>query len=95
TGKYLLKKVLYDFVPESIFNRPKWGFAVPLQTWLSKDLSYLLDKYLSEQVLQEAGFVKPAMVLQLKKRFLAGESYLYNRLWTLIVLHKWFKELKS
>lgn len=92
TGKYLLKKVLYDFVPKEIFNRPKWGFAIPLQSWLSRDLSYLIDTCLANQVLEECGLVNPEQVSQLKKRFRSGEAYLYNRLWVLIILHKWFKE---
>lgn len=92
TGKYLLKQVLYDLVPPDIFNRPKWGFAVPLQLWLSGELSYLLDKYLSTAVVEECGLVKNQKVQALKKQYLNGRTYLYNRLWVLIQLHKWYKE---
>jgi hypothetical protein len=28
----------------------------------------------------------------LKKEFFGGKTFLFNRLWTLILLHKWFKE---
>jgi asparagine synthase (glutamine-hydrolysing) len=92
TGKYLLKQVLYDYVPEAFFNRPKWGFAIPLGMWLSKELSYLLEKYLCNKVVEECNLVKPERVQQLKKEFLAGREYLYNRLWVLIILHKWYLE---
>jgi asparagine synthase (glutamine-hydrolysing) len=34
TTKYLLKQVLYDFVPEKYFNRPKRGFALPILEWI-------------------------------------------------------------
>lgn len=92
TGKYLLKQVLYEYVPEPFFNRPKWGFAIPLGMWLSKELSYLLEKYLCNKVVEECNLVKPESVQQLKKEFLAGREYLYNRLWVLIILHKWYLE---
>ena len=92
TGKYLLKQVLYDYVPVSLFNRPKWGFTIPLRIWLSGELSYLLEKYLSDKVIEECGLVNPEPVRQLKKAFLSGRDYLYNRLWALILLHKWYKE---
>ncbi len=92
TGKYLLKQVLYDYVPESLFNRPKWGFGIPLGTWLSKELFYLIEKYLSTSVIEQCNLVKPEIVQQLKKEYLAGRSYLYNRLWVLIILHKWYLE---
>jgi len=94
-AKYLLKQVLYDYVPASLFDRPKWGFAVPLRIWLGTELKYLLDKYLSPQVIEECGLVRNKPVQQLKKNFLAGQDYLYNRLWTLIILHKWYKEKHS
>ncbi|MES1220715.1 MAG: asparagine synthase (glutamine-hydrolyzing) [Bacteroidota bacterium] len=92
TGKYLLKQVLYDYLPPSIFDRPKWGFAVPLSRWLKADLKYLIDKYLSKQVLEECGLVNVAQVLKLKEDFFSRKDYLYMRLWALIILHKWVKE---
>ncbi|HEX5652239.1 MAG TPA: asparagine synthase (glutamine-hydrolyzing) [Chitinophagaceae bacterium] len=94
TGKYLLKQVLYDYVPASFFNRPKWGFAIPLRLWLSKELRYLLDKYLAKEVIENAGIVKYEPVQNLVKEFLGGKDYLYNRLWALVLLHKWMMEKK-
>ena len=92
TGKYLLKQLLYDFLPKEIFDRPKWGFAIPLQYWLSNELRFLLDKYLSESIILDCGLVHNDKVQHIKQQFLAGKSYLYNRLWALIQLHKWYME---
>ncbi|SMB89569.1 asparagine synthase (glutamine-hydrolyzing) [Hymenobacter roseosalivarius DSM 11622] len=88
-NKHLLKQVLYDYVPQHIFDRPKWGFSVPLGTWLRTDLHYLIDEYLSEKAVSEAGFVHFGVVKNLLQRFEAGGDYLYNRVWLLIVLHQW------
>lgn len=92
THKYLLKQVLYEYLPASLFDRPKWGFAIPLRIWLTKELSYLFDKYLDPVTVEECGIVRPEAVQQLRKEFFAGRDYLYNRLWALILLHKWIKE---
>lgn len=92
TGKYLLKQVLYDYVPAPLFDRPKWGFAVPLRIWLTRELKYLIDKYLADDVIEECGLVDVRVVQQLKKDFFSGRDYLYNRLWLLILLHKWYKD---
>ncbi|HYC40310.1 MAG TPA: asparagine synthase (glutamine-hydrolyzing) [Chitinophagaceae bacterium] len=95
TGKYLLKQVLYDYVPAALFDRPKWGFAIPLRIWLGRELSYLLDKYLSPAVVEECGLVKPGPVQELRRRFLGGRDYLYNRLWSLVLLHQWYLERRA
>lgn len=86
--KYLLKQVLYDYVPEEFFARPKWGFSIPLEKWLRTDLKYLLDKYTSKEMVERFGIVNFDRVEQLKNRYLSGVDYLYNRLWAIIALHK-------
>ncbi|MCS6821490.1 MAG: asparagine synthase (glutamine-hydrolyzing) [Microscillaceae bacterium] len=90
--KYLLKKVLYQYVPENLFKRPKQGFAIPLMQWLQKDLLFLLEDYLSKSIVQKYNIVKYEVVENLKKRFLKGEAYYYNRLWALIILHQFLQK---
>ena len=90
--KYLLKEILYDYIPHKIMDRPKWGFSIPLEKWLKKELRYLIEKYLNEEVINEINLLDYSVVSNIKKRFFEGESYLYNRIWTLIVLNKFLKE---
>jgi asparagine synthase (glutamine-hydrolysing) len=92
TTKYLLKQVLYDYLPRQMFERPKWGFSIPLVHWLKNDLHYLIDNYLNVEIIQACGVVKYDEVEKILQRFEAGEDYLYNRLWVLILLHKWLSE---
>jgi len=89
TAKYLLKEVLYDYVPRHFFDRPKKGFSIPLAKWLHTDLKFLRDKYLSKECVEGAGFVKYEPVRKLVSRFEKGEDFLFNRIWALILLHKW------
>jgi asparagine synthase (glutamine-hydrolysing) len=95
TMKYLLKELLYDYVPRELFDRPKWGFAVPLAVWMTKELRPLVEEYLSEESTRKVGVVRPEVVEDLKRRFFEGENYLYNRLWLLLILHKWLREGKG
>jgi asparagine synthase (glutamine-hydrolysing) len=92
TMKYLLKEVLYDYVPRELFARPKWGFGLPLAVWMENELRYLIDEYLSAEAVKRAGVVNYEAVKALKERFDRGDNYLYQRLWALIVLHKWLAE---
>jgi asparagine synthase (glutamine-hydrolysing) len=92
TMKYILKEVLYDYVPKEIFNRPKWGFSIPLNKWLKTELSYLLEKYTSAEIIERHDLVSFAKVESIKKQFMSGSDYLFNRLWAIIVLHWWLEE---
>lgn len=91
-SKYILKEVLYDYLPKELFNRPKKGFSIPLDKWLKSDLSYLIDKYLNESLVTGSNIVKWDIVDNLINRFRKGENYLYNRIWILIQLHHFIQK---
>lgn len=91
TSKGLLKKVLYKYVPQQLVDRPKQGFGVPLDTWLKGDLKYLLDTYLDEGEIAEAGILDSKMVAKEKEDFLSGKRP-YTRVWNIIVFQMWYKE---
>jgi asparagine synthase (glutamine-hydrolysing) len=89
TMKYLLKQVLYDYVPKQLFDRPKWGFGIPLVKWLKTDMKWLIDKYCSKQIIEEAGIVKYKEVEKMVTLYQANKhDYLYNRIWAVVVLHQ-------
>ncbi|MEP6582776.1 MAG: asparagine synthase (glutamine-hydrolyzing) [Ginsengibacter sp.] len=90
--KYLLKQVLYDYLPKEIFDRPKWGFSIPLKKWLKTDLFFLLEKYTSKSIIDKYNLLHYSEVDKLKKNYLAGKDHLFNRLWAIIVLHWWLEE---
>jgi asparagine synthase (glutamine-hydrolysing) len=91
-AKTLMKKVLYEMVPQTIFERPKRGFSIPLDTLLATELKPMLDQYLSKQKIEYAGLVDYHVVEKIIKEYLAGKSYYYNRVWVLLVLHWWYFE---
>ncbi|MCQ2606199.1 MAG: asparagine synthase (glutamine-hydrolyzing) [Bacteroidales bacterium] len=91
--KYLLKQVLYDYVPAHLFARPKWGFSIPLCKWLHTDLHYLIDEYLSETALAKTGIFSQKKVRSLIRQFNNGRNdYVYNRIWQLILVQKFLLE---
>jgi asparagine synthase (glutamine-hydrolysing) len=88
-SKYLLKQVLYEYVPKELFDRPKWGFGIPLNLWLSKELKPLLDQYVNPQELEKYPFYKVDEIMKLKEEYLDGKVYLYNQLWLIIMFNMW------
>lgn len=91
-SKWLPKKVLEKYLPYDLVHRPKWGFGIPLPTWLKQDLKYLLDDFLSDSCIREIGLFKVEYVGELRNKFMTGSDYLFNRLWVIIIVHKWMKE---
>ncbi|HZH85827.1 MAG TPA: asparagine synthase (glutamine-hydrolyzing) [Brumimicrobium sp.] len=94
-SKYLLKQVLYDYVPESFFDRPKWGFGIPLNLWLSNELKPLLDQYVNVEVLSKYSFYRVEEIMKLKAEYLGGKIYLYNQLWLIIMFNMWDESITN
>lgn len=92
-SKYVLKQVLYEYIPAELFNRPKWGFSIPLDMWLLGDFQYLIHDYLSQQKIEKHGVFVWNEVQKLIYRFLhKGHHYLYNRIWLLITMQRFLEK---
>jgi len=91
--KFFLKEVLAGYLSRPLFERPKKGFSIPLRYWLTGDLRYLPEEYLSAEAVARTGFLEWKEVARLKKRYFAGDSYLFNRIWALIVMQKFLLEI--
>ncbi len=92
TDKYILKEVLYAYVPKHLFDRPKWGFSIPLARWMQTDLSFLIDENLTRKKVEDSGLMHWSEVRSLIARFRNGHTHLYNRIWLLTVLQMWCAE---
>jgi len=90
--KYLLKEILLDFLPKELVYRKKWGFSIPLVQWLKNDLRYLIDFYLSKEIVEEYGICNYYYIETLKLKYFKGQDILYNRIWVLLLLHMWLKK---
>jgi asparagine synthase (glutamine-hydrolysing) len=92
-SKWLLKQLLYQYLPEEFFQRPKRGFAIPLKKWLKSELKDFAMDYLNADAIRKAGLLDPDRVKKLLNAFYDGnQDYLYNRIWQLLVLQKWILE---
>ena len=63
--KYLMKAALADLLPDDIINRKKRGFGTPMGAWLKRELSPMLKRLLSPEVLRERGLFEPGAVAAL------------------------------
>ncbi|WCO03097.1 asparagine synthase (glutamine-hydrolyzing) [Psychroserpens ponticola] len=94
--KRILKDVLYQYVPEHIFDRPKAGFAIPFATWFREDLKDYVLSELDDESLKNIPNINIENVKFMIKQHMDGSWNRYPLIWKLIVLKQWLnKEAKG
>jgi len=90
TRKYLLKRLLFNFVPEKIFRRPKMGFRIPLGAWFRGKLRPMLDHYLEPERLRRQGLLQPPFVSKLVEDHMTEKHDAAHALFSLLVFQMWY-----
>jgi len=89
-SKWLLRQVLYKYVPKDLIERPKSGFAFPLDMWLRSQLRDWAEDLLSPNKLAE--IFDPAPIRQLWKNHLSGRLDHQEPLWAILMFEAWRRE---
>jgi asparagine synthase (glutamine-hydrolysing) len=90
-GKWLLRQVLYRYVPRELIDRPKQGFGIPLDTWLRGPLRDWAEALLDEARLRREGFLHPAPVRQKWQEHLSGRRNWQHWLWNVLMFQSWIE----
>lgn len=92
TTKYLLKKAVTPYLPESIIKRPKKGFGIPVAKWLRSDFKPLVDDLLSESYIKKQELFDHAYVSELLRQHEQGQADRRKELWTLFMFQCWWRK---
>ncbi len=88
-GKWIFRKVLELYVPRQLFNRPKTGFAIPIDTWLRTDLRAWAEELLSEKKLAQEGFLNSQDIRQKWLEHVTGKRNWQYHLWDVLMFQAW------
>jgi asparagine synthase (glutamine-hydrolysing) len=88
-AKWLLRQVLYRYVPRGLVDRPKMGFGIPIDRWLRGPLRDWAEALLAPAALARGGLIDPRPIRKAWDEFLQARRNLHHLLWDVLMFQDW------
>lgn len=90
--KYILKEITHRYIPEKMMDRPKMGFAIPIENWLTLDLKEQVMHYMDHKTISEQGIFEPEEIKKITSAFYSGKKELALKIWYLLMFQMWYEK---
>jgi len=88
-GKYLLRQVLYKYLPQEMVDKPKAGFTIPLEKWLKNELKNKAIELLQDPLLTDDQLFKPEKLEEIISNLKIGVIENPNLIWMIMMYVSW------
>lgn len=90
--KHIVREIVHDYIPKSLMDRPKMGFAIPIENWLSHELKQQVLHYLDDALISKQEIFHVQAVQNLKADFFNGKKELGVKIWYLLMFQMWYQK---
>ena len=91
SGKIILKSLLSKYVPQALWDRPKTGFAVPIDHWLRHELRPWAEDLLDESRMRHEGYLNTVPIQRKWREHLSGQRNWQHHLWDVLMFQSWLR----
>ena len=88
-GKWILKRILNQYIPKNLTERPKKGFEIPLGSWLRGPLRDWAENLLNEKRLNEENYFYLKLIREKWSEHLSGRKNWQHDLWDILMFQAW------
>ncbi len=90
--KHILKEIVHQYIPKKMMDRPKMGFAIPIEKWLATDLREQVEFYLNDDKIKQQAIFNIEFTQKLKADFFNGKKELAQKLWYVLMFEMWYEK---
>jgi asparagine synthase (glutamine-hydrolysing) len=91
TGKRILRQILCRHLPRYLMERPKQGFAIPLDRWLRGPLRAWAEELISPAAVRDLGLLDAGAVGRLWASHQQGRDNAGWKLWAVLMMQCWLR----
>ncbi len=88
--KFIIKKIVHQYIPQEMMDRPKMGFGIPIADWLKKDLKAIVDYYFNITFIEKQGIFNNEFIQKIRNEFNNGKVEKAEKIWYILMFQMWY-----
>jgi len=90
-NKIILRDILSKYLPKSLFDLPKAGFAMPIDIWLRNDLKDWAISLIDKKELTSNNYFNAKNISSIFDEHINNKRNWSNKIWTFLMFQSWLK----